>query len=153
MRQISLTPDELKLVNDYNIGFVHVVEMPKAPKFATRAEEKEYVPGPGVHVCKIIDRVTNIEYIRAAGDDPETARKAAFALVPTTEKPKGKGPQATGIDPRDAKIAALEAQLASATAHVQIAAPAVSTPAAPKKKGGRPRKNPLPVETTGVATE
>lgn len=139
-------PEQAKTLLEYDVSYNFTMLMPDAPKNMTEEQENKYRPKAGKLFCHITDRATKQVYISESGDDQETAFQKAFAKVLVTDKPKTRAQEliaknATGVDPRDAELARLRAEnsmLKSGGTSVSVSAP--------KRKGGRPRKNPLPVQ-------
>lgn len=141
MRVPTVTPQELQLIRDYNIDFYFTQQMPPHPKkFLSRQDEKDYQPLPGIHHCHVVDRATKQVYIDATGDDQDTARLAAFALVPTTTKPvpHAQARIAANLSGGTDIASALAAENASLKAQLAALSSAQTTPT--KRKAGRPRK-------------
>lgn len=140
-----------EILRAYDVSYNFTFHMPDAPKDMTEEQERKYKPKAGRVICHIIDRSTKEAYIHQEGDDQSTACHAALLLVPKTPKPKTRAQlmieqnqtaasDGSALEAANAEIAALRAQLAQQSGAVSVVAP--------KNKGGRPRKNPLPTDST-----
>lgn len=151
----KLTAELAKICADYDVTYRirmegGTVQRDKDGK-ALRDDANNPIVSSGTLVADIIDIPTGVAYIMGRGDDGLSAVEDGLRKVPDTEKPKTKAQELIaskdkGLSAMADRLAELERENAALKKDKQkLLDTAPQTPdAPPKRKGGRPRKHPLP---------